>query len=217
MVDSATTALTKLEEERSRAASRVSELEREWRAAVEASRVASAELAEVERHGGSATTRHAGEEKLATAKAKAAEPWAERVEGARAAARDLDRRVRQHLTENLGTVVDRLEQSGEAPAEPVNTAAAALVAAQAEWEHVATQIGSTIAVVALPGPADVSRPRPEAEAAARAAAALLSAGGAEGPRLDRNRPPWARLIGLEEDEPDPELGGTSGDPEPVVA
>ena len=50
--------------------------------------------AEVERHGGSATTRPKAEEALAAAKLRAAEPWAERVEGAKAAARDVDKTYR---------------------------------------------------------------------------------------------------------------------------
>ena len=43
---------------------------------------------------------------------------------------------------------------------------------------------------------DVSRSR--AEEAVRAVAALVAAGGEEGPTLDRRRPPWAALLGVDE-------------------
>jgi hypothetical protein len=66
--------LAKLQDERTRASAGVTDLERAWREAVETSRHASAELAEVERHGANATTRRKAEEKLTAAKAKASEP-----------------------------------------------------------------------------------------------------------------------------------------------
>ena len=185
--------LAKLEMERSRAASRVGDLERSYRDAVEQSRTASAQLAEVERSGATAPTRHKVEEQLASAKAKAAEPWAERIAGAKAAARDVEQRYRGFVGGNLGELVQALEADGQVAAARVNGAASELIAAHSEWERIATQMGSLIALVALPTPGDVSYPR--SVEAARAALALANQGGEEGPQLDRNRPPWDTLLG----------------------
>ena len=89
-----------------------------------------------------------------------------------------------------------MEADGQLAAERLNSAAAELVAAQADWERVASQILSLIMQVARPAPGDVSYPR--ATEAARAVLALASLGGEEGPRLDRSRPPWAALLGEHE-------------------
>ena len=174
---------------------RVSDLEREWREAVEATATASAALAEVERHGGSATTRHKAEEALAAAKQRAGEPWAERVEGAKAAARDLDKRYRAYVSEHLGELVEALEQDGKLAAEAVNRAAGDLVTAHAEWGAVAAQIGTLVSQVSRVSPGDVSYPQPQADEAARGAIALVAAGGEYGPRLARDREPWSSLLG----------------------
>jgi hypothetical protein len=192
--------LTQLRERRARAARRVAELEREWRSANEQAAQASARLAEVERQGASAAARHKAEEALSEAKALAAQPWAERVDGAKRAVRDVDVAVRAHVSGHLVELVEALEADGRAVAERINAAAADLVAAHAEWEAVATELGATIAMVSPPGPLDVSRS--QAEQAARAVAALVAAGGQEGPRVSRLNDPWARLLAEPVDELD---------------
>jgi hypothetical protein len=98
-----------------------------------------------------------------------------RVEGAKAAARDVDRCYRAYVTEHLGELVDGHEADGRVAADRFNAVAADLLAAYAEDEQIAARIGRTIVVVARPGPLDVSRPR--AEEAVRAVAALVAAGG----------------------------------------
>ncbi len=190
--------LAKLETERKRAGDRVSSVEREWREALEASRQVSAELAHLERTGGSATARKAAEEKLTEAKRLADQPWPERLQGARDARQDADRAYRTYVAAHLGELVEELEVAGETAAENVNTAAAALIAASLEWQAVAGRISATISLVARPSTADVSRSRVEADEAARAAIALVNVGGEVGPRLDRTRPPWATLLGEDE-------------------
>jgi hypothetical protein len=166
--------------------------------------VPSSRLTEAERAGAAATAVRKAEEELAAAKAKAAEPWGERAEGARAAARDVERRVRAHVAAHLAELVRALEADGQAAADRVNSAAADLIAAHAEWAAVATQIGQVITMVARPSPGDVTFSR--SDEVARAAASLVAAGGENGPTLDRNRDPWARI--LEEPEPELEESGT---------
>ena len=189
--------LAKLQEQRSRAASRVSDLEREWREALEASRQASAELAELERHGGNAASRHKVEEKLAEAKRLADQPWSERLEGARAGLRDAERVYRAAVAANLPALVDAIEGESRLAAQDFNDAAAAILSAAVRWDASAQKLSSTIVHVARPGPMDVSRSK--AEEAVRAVAALVAAGGEEGVVLDKRRPPWSRLFGLDED------------------
>lgn len=193
--------LEKVRAARGRAAARVAELDLGWRQAVEQSREASAQLAEVERSGASAARRHAAEEKLGEAKQRAGEPWAERVEGAKAALRDADARVRAFVEANLGELIDGIEERGEAAASRVNSAAAELLSAVAEWRAVESELSATIVPVHQPGVGDVSRPQPETEAAARAVAALVAAGGERGPALERRNAPWDALLAGVEPEP----------------
>jgi DNA repair exonuclease SbcCD ATPase subunit len=201
--------LAKREEERRRAASRVSGIESEWRQAIAASRDASAALAEVERHGRSAAARSAAEQKLTDARAKADEPWAERVEGARSAARDVDRAYRAHVTAHLGELVEELEERGRDAVVRVNDAAGELAAAITEREAVAEQIRSLISKIARPGVADVRYGA--GDELAQAVAAFIRQGGEIPPTLDRNRPPWDTLLGGD-------VAGVELDvPEPAVA
>jgi hypothetical protein len=201
--------LANLQAERRRTASRISDLEAEWRAATAQAAEASAALAEVERHGGSATARHKAEEQLAAANQRAGEPWAERVEGARAATRDVDRKLREYVGEHLDELVTALESEGRLAAGRINSAGAELLAARAAWEDVASRLASTITLVAKPSPFDVSRPH--ADEVARSVAALVAAGGEEGPKLDRAREPWSRLVA------DPEPASELDDLQPTAA
>lgn len=150
-------------------------------------------LAEAERHGTSPAKRHALEERLAAAKATADQPWLERIAGSQSAVRDADQAVRAHVTAHLAELVDGLEADGQAAAERVNEAAAALVAGWLEREQIASSISQLVTKVAPVVPGDVSWSK--GEEAFRAATALLNADGEEGPKLTRDRDPWARLLG----------------------
>jgi hypothetical protein len=193
-----TAQLQQLQEQRTVAAARISDTERAWRNANQQAADASAALAEVERQGGNISKRRKAEETLAAAKQKAAEPWQERLDGARAAARDVVRELREFAAENLGELVEALEQEGQATADRINAAAAELIAAHAEWEAIAGRIGATITMVSHPGPYHVSRST--AEQTVRAAVALINDGGEQGPVLDRNAAPWDTLL---HDKPKP--------------
>jgi hypothetical protein len=187
-----TTQLQELHHRRANAAARITEIERTWQAANEQAAIASQALAELERQGASAPRRHKAEETLTAAKLKQAEPWQERLDGARAAARDVDRELREFTAANLGELVEALEQEGQAVADRINAAASELIAAHAEWEAIAGRIGATITLVQAPGPYDVSRST--AEQTVRAAVVLINDGGENGPVLDRNVAPWDTLL-----------------------
>jgi chromosome segregation ATPase len=192
----ATDRLRELQEQRDAAGARVGQLEDEHRRAVAAQQEASAALAEAERVGVSATKRHALEQALAEAKARADEPWSERLEGARGAVRDADHALRDHVAAHLDELVTALEREGEAAAQAVDEAAANLFTAQLERDRIAAALGSLITRVSRPGPMDVSRSR--ADELARSAAAFAAAGGEDPPRLDRTRPPWSELLAQHE-------------------
>ena len=189
----ATVKLAGLNERRARAAPRVSDLEQEWRSAVAAARDASAALAEGERQGLSTTKRHGLEESLSVTKAKAAEPWPERVEGAKSAVRDADQAVRAHIAANLPELVEAKEADGRRVAEQFNESLGALIALRLEWERIASDISGVATKVAPLTPGDVSWSK--AEEVFRAATALVNAGGEEGATLTRLRDPWAHLLG----------------------
>jgi uncharacterized coiled-coil DUF342 family protein len=79
---STATQMARLVAERDRARDRVDQLEAEAREASAAAQQASADLIEFERQGASPAGRRAKlEQALAEARAKAAEPWAERIAG----------------------------------------------------------------------------------------------------------------------------------------
>jgi hypothetical protein len=188
----ATAELTMLRERQAQARARADGLEQEWRAAAAGAQEASTALAEGERHGLSASKRHGLEERLTSAKARAAEAWPERVEGAKAAVRDADREVRAFVTTHLAELVTDLEAEGRLATEEVNAAAADLIAAQAKREQIASALGAMVTLVQAPAPGDVTYSA--AEDAARAAAGLAAAGGEVAPALRRDRPPWDQLL-----------------------
>jgi hypothetical protein len=187
--------LEQLHAHRATAAARITTIERTWQEANERVANASAALAQAEREGATTARLRKAEDTLGTAKAKAAEPWTERLDGARAAARDADRQLREFTAANLGELVAMLEKEGQQTADRINAAASELIAAWSEWEAIATRIGATITLVTPPGPYDVSRST--AEQTARAAMVLINDGGANGPTLDRNAAPWDTLLGAE--------------------
>lgn len=83
---------------------------------------------------------------LSVAKAKADQPWPERVEGAKAAVRDADQAKRAHIAANLAELVEALEQDGEAAAQRVDAAAASLVSAYLEREQIAQSLGALLSM-----------------------------------------------------------------------
>ena len=191
----ATAKLAELQEQRGRAVARVDDLEREMREAGAAAAQASAALIEYERKGGPAARRRELEQTLAAAKAKAGEPWSERIEGARQSVRDLDQRLRQYVAQNLPELLAAKEADGDAAAERVNQLAAEFYEAWLARERIAAEIGGLISRVSAPGPSDVSHSA--ADQAAAACRALLDNGGERPVVLDRTRPPWDRLLGSE--------------------
>jgi len=199
----AITELQELRQQRAAAAGRVGDLEREQRATSEQVAQASARLTEAERTGASTTAIRKAEQELAAARERAGQRWSERAAGARAAVRDLGARTREYVGENLAELVEVHEAEGEIAAAKLNAAATELLAAAAEWNSVASMLGATITLVASPSPGDVGRS--QAEEAVRAVAVLVADGGERGPVLVRDREPWSRLLGgQQEAEAQPE-------------
>jgi hypothetical protein len=181
----ATTQLEQLVAKRTRATARVAEVQAEWRLAGQTLQAARESLVTFEGRGnGRQAERSELEAALADAKARADEPWAERVEGAQRHERDAHRHVQEHVAENLDELVGELERQGAVAASSLNAAARALLDAYSERENVAQQIGALVALIARVEPGDVSRTR--AEQAAQALRALVEAGGEHGPVLRRD-------------------------------
>jgi DNA repair exonuclease SbcCD ATPase subunit len=181
---SATEELARLAEKRSQAGTRIAELEQAWKTANQALADARLALVDLERRGGSSAERGKREKTLADCEAKAAEPWAERLEGARQAAHDLDQQRRQLIVEHLDELVGALEADGQAAAERLNDHARGVLDAYAEVHRIAGQISALASQVGRMQPGDVSRTR--ADQLARQASAVLDAGGEEPPRLKRD-------------------------------
>jgi hypothetical protein len=182
-----TAQLAKLLERRDAAERRIREVEAEQRTAVQEREAARARLIEHERRGGAG--RRAERAKLETAltqaEAHAAERWPERIEGARAALRDMHAQVHAYTYEHLDELIENVQRDGEVAAERVNVAAQNLVDAYQEREQVAAQIARHLATADIrirPGDITFSR----AEQVARAAGNLLTNGGEERPRLRRD-------------------------------
>jgi chromosome segregation ATPase len=181
-----TAAMNKLVEARERANDRVRELEAEQRLASQTLVAARETLVQFERRGGGRPAeRRQLEEALAKAKKAAEEPWSERLEGARRAARDAQHEVQRFVAEHLAELVEAREVDGQAAAERINTAAAEMLAGYQEWSQVATEINGLLALVGPVRPGDVSFTR--CEALAREASTLLREGGEQAPVV-RHRP-----------------------------
>ena len=178
---SATEELARLVERCAGASGRIDDLERTWRSANEALAAARAALIEVERRGGSAAERGKLEKALADAEATAAQPWRERIEGARQAAHDLDVDRRQFIAENLDELVEAQQADGQAAVERLNRHAEGLIAEHAEGQRIAGQISALASTVGRLNPGDVSRSR--ADEVVRAASALMLEGGEAPPVL----------------------------------
>ena len=123
----------------------------------EALAAASAALVEFERAGdGAPAERRRLEKALADAKITAAEPWAERAEGAKRRARDADQAVRVFIAANLAELVAVHEMEGAAAATRLNAAAEELIAAYHEREAIARQISALVGQSGGIRPGDVS-------------------------------------------------------------
>jgi hypothetical protein len=183
-VDEATTAaagLAELVEAREQAEARVYALEAEARASARRAADASATLAEFERRGGRPAERDKLEAALAEARAQAAEPWAERVSGARAAVRDADAEVRRFAGEHFAELVAGLEADGRLAAEHVDRAAEEFIRATERRAEAERNLISTVALTRRLDPNDVARSR--ADEAVAAVTALLQRGGEAAPVL----------------------------------
>src|SRR5262245_1595979 len=111
----ATQQLAALVEQRSHAVRRVRELEAEQRNASASLAAAREAVAEFHRHGGGTPAEQKRlEGALAEAQSRFNEPWAERIEGARRAARDAQQPVRSFVAENLAELVGALHTDGQA-------------------------------------------------------------------------------------------------------
>jgi hypothetical protein len=197
--------LARLVEQREKANARVGELEAEARAAQQAAIDASEELAQLERRGGPAAKRREVEQRLAVARGKAAEPWDERVKGARLRVADAQHAVQAFAADSFDELAEALEEVGAAFAAELNAHADGVVRAYRDWQRVSTEIGQLASLAggrARPG--DVSRTQPASDQMFVAAETLLRDGGEAGPRLRR-------------DPREPVLGAPAAEAEPVPA
>jgi hypothetical protein len=183
-VASAPGELARLDERRALVVGRINELQTAQREATKALQEARTALVEFERRGGSKAEGTKLETQLRTAEARAAEPWTERIEGARAAARDADIDRHQFIAEHLTELVDDRQAAGAEAATRINEHLAAFTAAYYEWNAVAQEIIGLASSIAQLRPGDVSRTR--CEAVVREAERLLRSGGELGPVLEHD-------------------------------
>jgi hypothetical protein len=199
---SVTEVLASLAEARDRATARVSDLEAEQRQASVTLATAKEAVAEFHRGGGGdAAEQKRLETALSKAKAEADAPWAERIEGARRAARDAHQPVQVFVAKNLHELVQVRQADGAAAADRINAAATELLAAYGEWNRIATGISGLAALVWTVRPGDVSTTR--CEALAKEASRLLQEGGEVAPALRRD-PRTDPAVPVEV-EPEPEV------------
>jgi hypothetical protein len=161
---------------------RVHKLEDQQREAFAALRQAEFNLEQAVRAGASTAK---AEKALDESRARAQEPWNERIRGAQQGAVDARAALQRHTAANLDALVDVLAAQGERAAVEVDKAAERFVEAVNRREAIAAQITGLISEAGLrvrPGSVSASR----AEAAARAAAELVTAGGEQPPRIVRD-------------------------------
>jgi hypothetical protein len=121
------------------------------------------------------------ERELAAAKAATHEPWAERIAGVEAAARDVDRAVALYVAGNLDELLAELHENAEAAASAVDAACRELVTAYHRRQTVDAHVIAVAATVRIPRAGDVAPTR--AEAVVREANRLLDGGGEQAPLL----------------------------------
>ena len=160
---------------------RIDGIEQERREANQQRDQARHDLVQLERHGGTQAERTKLEKQLADAEATAGQPWPQRVEGARHAARDVDQERQQFIADHLTELVADLETAGQAVAERLTEHAQEVVDAYADRERIAAEISRLAATVGPLWPGDVARSR--CEELARVVDAVLLQGGEEPPRL----------------------------------
>lgn len=181
--------LDDLLERRARADARIEEVEREQRKAVAAAQATSSMLTELERRAlagekVTASERRRVEEALATAQARAAEPWHERREAAISFRRQAHAELQQHAAAHLRDLVPDVERRGEEAAQDMLAAAAAFMGAYRRREGIALELGELVAMTgARIHPSDVGPPS-SATVAAHELEALLTRG-EQGPTLRR--------------------------------
>jgi hypothetical protein len=169
-------------ERHAQAESRVHELEAEQRQATANARSASAELEQFERVGGRASDRAKLEAKLTAAKAKAAEPWLERIRGAQAAERDARATVARVAGERFDDLRAGLEERGVAVAQSFDDAVRRVVELHGERERVASELSWLVSTVeGRLRPGDIAYSK--GEALAHEAAQFLTSGGETPPRV----------------------------------
>jgi hypothetical protein len=183
--------LALLIERRDVLAARIDDLRRQHRGAHEAATKAAAAVADAERAalaGEGAQDTKKLDAALGKARARAAEPWDERVAGAQTALADFDRNIGTFVRENYGDLQSGLRAEGEDAAQAVDQAATDLVAAFRRREDV---LGRMIALASVvggsPRPSDWTYSR--AERLAGEADRLLTAGGETVPVVRDPRQP----------------------------
>jgi hypothetical protein len=177
---SAAEELARLAERSAQAGTRTRDLEQAQRSASQALAAARSALVEAERRGDTAALPKL-EKALADAEARAAQPWRERIEGARRAAADADQERRLFIGANMDELVEQVEVAGEAITATFNATLEALVRGYEEWHKIERQLIGLASALAPMRPGDVSRSK--SEAIVREAQALLMAGGEQPPRL----------------------------------
>jgi hypothetical protein len=170
-------ALVELLAKRSSLEARVDALEHEQGQAHAAARAAAHAVEEAERAGAPDAKLDAA---LAKARARAAQPWAERVAGARRAVADADAAIQRYEVANLRGLNDGLAELGEHAARDINRAAADLVGAYERWQNISGRMSGLASAIRPTRPGDASFSR--AERAAAEAARLLDMGGEVAPR-----------------------------------
>jgi hypothetical protein len=179
--------LDRLAELEHEALARVDEVERAASAVGEELAAAQEALIEAERRRVTATDRRKLEQRLASARERHAEPWAERMQGARRAAVDARHAMQRHATEHLDELVAVLEADGRDAADGVDQAAHAFMRAvehRAACESRLTSIVSMTRPSMRPG--DIQRAR--SDEAALAVSRFLQQGGEAAPTLRVARP-----------------------------
>jgi hypothetical protein len=176
--------LRQLQDRRAEATARTAELEHQARQAAQEAQARSAELTELERTDSTTAKRRQAEQALTTARARADEPWAERVAGARARVRDIDKELRAHVEANLLEVIAPHEADAAAAVTDMLSHAEGIVTAYRQREDAARRIGGLLALVTRVSPGDVG-PLSRADQLVQEANRLLATG-EPSPRLQRD-------------------------------
>jgi hypothetical protein len=174
--------LAELLDRRADLAAHLDGLDHEQRASSQAAVAAAAHVADLERRGLAGETVTAEQTKkaaqaLTRARARQAEPWPERRDGARRAITDHDHEIQRFVAANYAELQEGLRQQGREATRAVEQAAAALVEAHSRWETIGTRMNALASSVRPVQPGDWARAR--AERAAAEASKLLDQGEVE--------------------------------------